>query len=224
MALTPDEIAGKEFLVGLRGYDKDEVRAFLAEVADELRTAGPAAAPEPAPAAPAATAAAPDWTQMGEEVAAVLRTAHEQAATLRAQAEAEIAHGRQAGADDAASIRREAEAFGEARRVEAEADREEARRILGAAQDEALGVVADAQQRAERMLEGTERKARERAAQAIAAARDELDRLRGARALTRRQVEEIHGHLGAALESTAPVDTDAFDVDITVEGGSATPA
>ena len=211
MALTPDEIAGKEFLVGLRGYDKDEVRSFLVTIAEQLRTDVPA---EPvAPAAPVG----PDWSQLGTEVAAVLRTAHEQAAGLRAQAEAEVAAVRQAGTDDAAAARREAEAYGEARRVEAEADREEARRILATAQDEALGVVADAQQRAERMLESTERKARERAAQAIAAARDELDRLRGARALSRRQIEEIHGHVTAALESTSPIDTEAFDVDIAVD-------
>ena len=31
MAITSAEIANKEFLVGLRGYDKDEVRAFLAD-------------------------------------------------------------------------------------------------------------------------------------------------------------------------------------------------
>ncbi len=33
MSLTPDEIANKEFLVGLRGYDKEEVRSFLRTVA-----------------------------------------------------------------------------------------------------------------------------------------------------------------------------------------------
>ena len=52
MAITPEEIASKEFLVGLRGYDKDEVRAYLQTVAAAFE-ALPAEAPAPA-AAPAA--------------------------------------------------------------------------------------------------------------------------------------------------------------------------
>ena len=37
MALTPEEIAAKEFLVGLRGYDKEEVRVFLNAVSVDYR-------------------------------------------------------------------------------------------------------------------------------------------------------------------------------------------
>ena len=39
MALTPEDIESKKFLVGLRGYDKDEVTAFLVEVATDYRSA-----------------------------------------------------------------------------------------------------------------------------------------------------------------------------------------
>ena len=39
MAITPEEIADRKFLVGLRGYDRDEVRTFLTAVAEELRSA-----------------------------------------------------------------------------------------------------------------------------------------------------------------------------------------
>ena len=39
MALGPDEIETKEFLVTLRGFDKEEVRSFLQIVAAEHRTA-----------------------------------------------------------------------------------------------------------------------------------------------------------------------------------------
>ena len=47
MALTPEDIESKKFLVGLRGYDKDEVTAFLQEVATDYRSAldGDGAAP-----------------------------------------------------------------------------------------------------------------------------------------------------------------------------------
>lgn len=37
MSLTPDEIGGREFGFGLRGYDQDEVRAFLEQVAEQAR-------------------------------------------------------------------------------------------------------------------------------------------------------------------------------------------
>ena len=34
--LTPEEIQSREFLVSLRGYDRDEVHAFLGRVAEQL--------------------------------------------------------------------------------------------------------------------------------------------------------------------------------------------
>ena len=56
--LTPDEIRVKEFLPSRRGYDADEVRAFLAQIADALhdaeRRASLARSVAPVPAAPAA--------------------------------------------------------------------------------------------------------------------------------------------------------------------------
>ena len=44
MPFSPDEIANQEFLTSVRGYDKDEVRAFLRAVAADLAERGPAAA------------------------------------------------------------------------------------------------------------------------------------------------------------------------------------
>ncbi len=55
--LTPEDIQSREFLVSLRGYDRDEVHAFLDEVAEDfaslLGRSGVAAAPatDDAPAA-----------------------------------------------------------------------------------------------------------------------------------------------------------------------------
>jgi DivIVA domain-containing protein len=37
MAVTPEEIEAKEFVVAIRGYDKDEVRAYLRQLAADLR-------------------------------------------------------------------------------------------------------------------------------------------------------------------------------------------
>ncbi len=58
--LTPDEIRVKEFLPSLRGYDADEVRAFLfsiAETVQQLQQQGAAVAAAPA-APPAVTSIA----------------------------------------------------------------------------------------------------------------------------------------------------------------------
>src|SRR5690349_7801688 len=103
MAITPEEIADRKFLVGLRGYDRDVVRTFLTAVAEEFRSAlekskartngsstattteagepdreeAPPSTTSPASAAPA-TSSPEDFARMGEEVATILRTAHEQ--------------------------------------------------------------------------------------------------------------------------------------------------
>jgi DivIVA domain-containing protein len=83
--VRPEEIEGKEFLVSLRGYDKDEVRGFLREVAADYRklAQGQGEAPNddrptpPPPASPTATG----------EVAEVMRAVVAEAAQIRAEAE-----------------------------------------------------------------------------------------------------------------------------------------
>ena len=91
MSLTSDEIADKEFLVGLRGYDKEEVRTFLRTVSKEFAASDQSAphangGPAPAEPAPLQPSTQPDWSSLGADIAAVLRTAHEQADALRSEA------------------------------------------------------------------------------------------------------------------------------------------
>lgn len=43
--LGPDDLVGREFAIGLRGYDRDEVDTFLAQAADAWRTSMSAAPP-----------------------------------------------------------------------------------------------------------------------------------------------------------------------------------
>src|SRR5688572_31352156 len=110
--MRPEEIQNHDFLVGLRGYDKDEVRAFLAEVAAEHaallaaveqgRTDAAAAPPAPAPAqAPAED----DFESIGAGVAAILRTAKEQAGQITGDAQARAAALR----EEAETLRRDAQ-------------------------------------------------------------------------------------------------------------------
>jgi DivIVA domain-containing protein len=70
---SPEEIESKEFLITLRGYDKDEVQAFLRAVAadyrslaDSSRTSAPVTTSNP-------------FESLGEEVGTVLKVARESA-------------------------------------------------------------------------------------------------------------------------------------------------
>lgn len=79
MPLTPEDFEGREFLVTLRGYDRDEVQAFLEEAARDYRAALKAAS----------NAREDPFENLGREVGSVLQAAQESAAKIRAEAEAE---------------------------------------------------------------------------------------------------------------------------------------
>lgn len=222
MSLTPDEIATKEFLVGLRGYDKEEVRSFLRTVAvafgnaqqeaADAAAAAPAApepTPEPEPAPVAAPAPEParssdagkDWAELGEEIAAVLRTAHEQAGGLRADAEAAAAATRHQAEVDAAATRQQAAAEAEAVRAAAEQDRTEAAGKLAAAQAEALGLVADAQARVDHLIETSRQRAQEEATASVAHLTAQTATLTEAREHLKTQLGELRTRLDKALNT-----------------------
>lgn len=205
MPFRPDEIADKEFLVGLRGYDKDEVRSFLRLVAEQVATAGTpipappqAAVSAPSPTAPAAT----EWANLGDEIAAVLRTAHEQAAALRADAELEVRGQRQQAEAAGASTRAEAAAFAEATRAEAEQHRTTAAGDLVKAREQALGIVADAQARAETMLESSRVRAREEAEASVADLTGQINTLTETRDAVRIQLNDLRGRIEKAIGSS----------------------
>ena len=203
MSLTPDQIADKEFLVGLRGYDQDEVRSFLRTVAEAFRSAG---TPDAAPAAPAAPAGGTDWANLGDEIAAVLRTAHEQAATLRSDAEKEVQALRQQAEADAASTRSQADAHAEATRAEAEQARDEAGSKLAAAQDEALSLVAGAQDRVAKMLESSKVRAQQEAEASVAHLTSQIGELTSAREAAKSQLGDLRTRLDKAFAAAeAPV-------------------
>jgi DivIVA domain-containing protein len=131
--LTPEEIQSREFLVSLRGYDRDEVHAFLDEVAEafaELRAqvggaadaapappeqadTAPVAATPPAAAADAAPAASP-FAAIAAETQRILEAAAAAGEELRRQAQAEADAARRSLLADAeqeiASLREQAAA------------------------------------------------------------------------------------------------------------------
>src|SRR4051812_28910196 len=98
-SFTPDEVADRSFTVARRGFDTDEVETFLAAVADQVRAAMDRerallkrlAETERALEAERANRPVLDdealTTALGAEAASILRSAHEAADGIRAQAE-----------------------------------------------------------------------------------------------------------------------------------------
>ena len=85
------EIERKDFTISLRGYDREEVDAYLSELAQEIRQLRMEAG-KPAPVAPpAATSPAETYRQIGEETSRILVAADDAAREIKGRAEREAA-------------------------------------------------------------------------------------------------------------------------------------
>lgn len=223
-ALDPAEVANRRFNTTRRGFNQEEVRAFLVAMANawsaerrrtawlEQRLAEAEARAVPpeldeqeltrllgdqtAKVLDAAHAAAAEIrTRAEENVARVVREATEEAAALRASAQEETTQLRTETAEQTEAMRTEAEtALGRARQEAAS----EAEVILAGAREEGRQLVAEARTVRERVLRdlATRRKT----------ARQHLEQLRVARARlietyeeVRRLADEATGVLDAAL-------------------------
>src|SRR5947209_729619 len=88
MPFTPDDIENKRFLTDLRGYDRAEVESFLRELASDYRDL--LSKLEEARRAAGVESRDP-FERMGDQVAATLRAATEEAERVRADARQERA-------------------------------------------------------------------------------------------------------------------------------------
>lgn len=97
--LTPEEIQAREFLVSLRGYDRDEVHSFLEQVAGHIRDLqsqleslqeeqppAEAPAPEPALSPPVADDPKPFFEDLGQTTQRIVEAAYESAAEIQRRA------------------------------------------------------------------------------------------------------------------------------------------
>jgi DivIVA domain-containing protein len=120
--LTPEEIEARRFRLAPNGYDCEAVDRFLAEITDALRE-------QPVPAT-----GTDEFSRVGQEIAAVLRSARDSAAAVRAEAEGQAAAARSRAEAEAADLRKEAKAhLHDAEQTLAEA-RVRAERIVGDAE------------------------------------------------------------------------------------------
>ena len=137
MPFSPEEVEEKDFLVTLRGYDKDEVRAFLQAVAADYKATLDASKH-------AGQVSGDAFASLGQEVGHVLQTAKESAEAVRRKAEEEAAALRARAEQEANGVR---DAAGKA-----------AKRLTEEAEQYAVGVRASADRDAtERIRETTRR-------------------------------------------------------------------
>ncbi|MBA2337508.1 MAG: DivIVA domain-containing protein, partial [Acidimicrobiia bacterium] len=207
MALGPDEIRKRQFDVGLRGYDREQVERFRVEVADAVEALARSKA---AIEERVGQLGIGDISDLGEEfrrvateVGVILedarrtatemrRRADDDATRWRTAAETEAATWREEAQRDSAGMRSEAEALAEAARVEGQRQAEELRgaawaestAMLERSRSDAEDLIAEANQDALFIRAGAERdslrltgNARHEAEAELKAARSEASRL-----------------------------------------------
>jgi DivIVA domain-containing protein len=176
------EIPHKQFTVVLRGYDRDEVDQFLAQIEEAVQELMDRVGSRPAPGQIA------EW--LGREVEAVLAAAEAAAVKVRTDSDAAAETTRQQAESDVVKARGKAES--------ASAD---AARVRDAAEEEASEIRLKAQEEAERILREA-RLVAERIENAAEGQRRQIleDAEERRQALEERE-REIHARI-AALEET----------------------
>src|SRR3954468_5305570 len=142
---TPEEIEARSFVLVRRGYDTDEVGAFLRAVGEDVRRLHEEVAESKRRVDPIDSAMA--------DAVAIVHSARESAARIEAQAEERSAERLRDLEDEVA--RRRGRAGGEGRRRHLEDEvarrveraRSEARAVLDEARDQAAAIIAEANAR-----------------------------------------------------------------------------
>jgi DivIVA domain-containing protein len=200
--LSPDEIERRTFAIEDRGYDRDEVRVFLLEVAAALRLALHTTRPPVVDVAPVVAlpsvpatvrARGDDFARLGSEVAEVLRSAHDAVAALHQQADVEIAARREEALAQGEEIRRQAE-------TDASWTHDRAKRVLITAQDQADAIVAEAEATAAEVLATARRQAREHADQVATRTRRHAEQILRAEREALRRLHQAQAGVAAAVE------------------------
>ncbi|HET6793757.1 MAG TPA: DivIVA domain-containing protein, partial [Acidimicrobiales bacterium] len=220
-ALAADSVLRRGFSTAFRGFDQAEVRAFLEQVADELRDlarreenlrqelrAAQERAANPRLDEEAMTAA------LGQEAARVLHSAHEAAADIRRKAEENAGAVLRSAHEDAAGVRTAAESVLAERTAEAE---QAAAEIRAAAQGESNGLVAKARREAEEMLAAARAEAESLMAAAEQSRATVLGDLMRRRRIVNAQVEQLGAAREVLLRSLSDVRRLFDDVGMSLE-------
>jgi DivIVA domain-containing protein len=142
--MTPEDIETASFAVGIRGYDKEEVEAFLADIADHVRAL--------------TEASSNAYVDLGEEMGELLQHARNSADEMTARAREEATAVRAQIDAEIADKRRDADEYV---RTATEDITAEVERRQEAAEEQARAIIEDAQTRIV-TLQREEAEARER--------------------------------------------------------------
>ncbi|CAN5556335.1 hypothetical protein BH20ACT23_BH20ACT23_25440 [soil metagenome] len=142
--LTPEDIETASFTVAIRGYDKQEVEAFLADTADHVRAL--------------TEASSSAYVDLGEEMGELLQHARNSADEMTTSAQEEATAVRAQVDAETADKRREADEY--VRRSNEDIT-DEIKRMREGAEEQARAIIEDAQRRIV-TLQSEEVEARER--------------------------------------------------------------
>ncbi len=192
MSLSPDEIEHKNFVVALRGYDKNEVDEFLKAVADEYREVVRAKerALESAGEGPL-----DPFKQLGEQVAVIARAAADGASQILAEAERSRSALLESAGREAATIREQARQELEAAQAQRDHAIREVSELRESAEKEAAGIKAAAEEQVAHA-----RRLGEQARQELEALRAQRDEAIRAASELRESAEQEAARVKAAAE------------------------
>jgi DivIVA domain-containing protein len=197
VALTPDEIEGREFRVVDEGYDRVQVDAFITEVAASYRYAvhnllpGASGVGQSAGRHPSASANE-NLSRVGQDLAEMLRSAERIAETLQTEAES-----------DAASVRARADLEVAELRQAAERDRDQAKRLLVHAQEQADSIVSEAEEQARARLKQADEEATERAEEMLGRSRRHAEQILRAERSAIERLHAVRGDIDLAIDRLA---------------------
>ena len=179
--ITPDDIAQQDFRRTFRGFDPEEVRAFVRVVADGVSGLVAELDRLEQQIAAGGSGLQAEFEQVGREVSSVLEQARQAAESMRERAAAEAARWRSEAMADSESQLRQARTDAEQLRSDAWATAEE---LLAQSQREASHLVDEARSEALRIIGEAEREshkltaaARRQSEEAVRLARMEAERL-----------------------------------------------
>lgn len=188
MPHAPREIRRQTFSLARRGFDTTEVTEYLGQLADQIEAA-------------AAAARQNRYRKLGQEVEAVLRTANEQAARMRAAAKRA-----------ASAARNDASLHALEQKRAADQDRDEAKRMLVRSQERSAALVRQAEEQAAGIVRTAEAMARTRTTQVLAQAQRRLDRLTRDEHQAESRLRTAQLDLQAVIERVGEPEADIIDL------------
>ncbi|HET9732007.1 MAG TPA: DivIVA domain-containing protein [Acidimicrobiales bacterium] len=235
-SVLADAVRRRSFSGSVRGFDRNEVRDYLAQLGAELEEIGrrqeqlesdlrEARGRASNPVLDEATITA----ALGQEAARILQSAHEAAADVRRRAEENAANVLREAHESAQQLNAESETLLAARTAEAEsvaagitqAASSEAEATIARARAEAEAAVADATARAEAMLADADARCRSMVANAERSRDQVLSELMRRRRVVYAQVEQLGAGRDSLLAAVASVKALIGDTEAALESAEA---